>query len=205
MSAGNADPIPTNEPSTSSSTTSQFTCHCELCPTTRWPRMQFCERRCCFAIREMRDLMQEESMPHACFTAHPDFKVMTSNKSILRSNEVTFDALEKKAYVASLSGHKRRRYSAYRNIIHWVYRRMGRNNREPLPACVVQAGRDGHPLPYAAEANLFTGFRPAEEGDDDVEATDEDIGSLVHPPTSPPQGHHDKQRNFHQNLSLFIV
>ena len=175
LSAGNADPIPTNEPSTSSSTTLQFTCHCELCPTTRWPRMRFCERRCCFAIREMRDLMQEESMPHACFTAHPDFKVMAFNKSILRSNEVTFDVLERKAYVASLPGHKRRCYSAYRGIVRWVYRRMGRGNREPLPACVVQAVRDGHPPTDAAEANSFTGFRYAEESDNDVEAADEDV------------------------------
>ena len=104
--------------------------------------------------------MRDAGLP-GCFTEHPDFAIMAFNKTLLQTHRVTFDRTDQKAYVNSLPEHKCNRFVAYSTIIRWVYKRLSSGIREPLPVCVVQSIRDGHPDP---EGN-YTGYREADESE----------------------------------------
>ena len=104
--------------------------------------------------------MRDAGLP-GCFTEHPDFAIMAFNKTLLQTHRVTFDRTDQKAYVNSLPEHKRNHFVTYSTIIRWVYKRLGSGIREPLPVCVVQSIRDGHPDP---EGN-YTGYREADESE----------------------------------------
>ena len=93
----------------------------------------------------MRDLMQEEGMAEECFTSHPGFLLACFNKHMMKINAAAFHRTDKGRYIARLPANKRNRYIAYSAIIRLVYRRMGRGNCEPLPACVVGAIRQHFP------------------------------------------------------------
>ncbi|ESO92234.1 hypothetical protein LOTGIDRAFT_162889 [Lottia gigantea] len=57
---------------------------------------------------------------------------------------------------AALSLRGRRRYTAYRQFVRWIWDFLGKNIREPLPACVVTQVRQRYPSPE------FTGFLDVE-------------------------------------------
>ena len=47
---------------------------------------------------------------------------------------------------------------AYRQLVHWVYSRLGRGIRKVIPSCVIAAVR--HEFPEAD--GIYTGFKLAE-------------------------------------------
>ncbi|XP_077512589.1 uncharacterized protein LOC144123678 [Amblyomma americanum] len=47
----------------------------------------------------------------------------------------------------------RYRYTAYRQFVRWIWRRLGRRNRRVLPSCVVGEMRNAFP------AQRYCGFR----------------------------------------------
>ncbi|ESO98019.1 hypothetical protein LOTGIDRAFT_174456 [Lottia gigantea] len=52
--------------------------------------------------------------------------------------------------------YRRRRYTAYRQFMRWIWDFLGKNIRVPLPACVVTQVRQRYPSPE------FTGFLDVE-------------------------------------------
>ena len=114
--------------------------------------------------------MQEEGMAEECFTSYPGFLLECFNKHMMKINAAVFHRTDKGQYIAKLSANKRNRYIAY---IRLVYRRMGRGNHEPLPACVVGAIRQHFPAFESAKGSAYTEFRFADESDTIAEADDD--------------------------------
>ena len=173
LALSGGDENPTNEPSTSAArVVPELVCRCKCC--IQWEKIRDCEKRCCFDVREMRDLMQEEDMAEECFTSHPGFLLACFNKHVMKINAAAFHRTDKGRYIARLPANKRNRYIAYSAVIRLVYGRMGRGNREPLPACVVGAIRRHYPESESAEGSAYTEFRFADESDAAAEADDDD-------------------------------
>lgn len=146
-----------------------FTCLCQRCKD--WTGMRYCEKRCCFQVPDIRNIMRDVGLPNACFTEHPDFNVMAFNETSLLTHRVTFDRTDRKAYINNLPEYKRNRFVAYSIMIRWVYKRLGTGIREPLPACVVRSIRDGHPDPSGRDRPVP--FTYADEGDADADDEEE--------------------------------
>ena len=72
LALSGGDENPTNEPSTCAAyVVPELVCRCKCC--MQWEKIHDCEKRCCFDVTEMRDLMKEEGMAEECFTSHPGF------------------------------------------------------------------------------------------------------------------------------------
>ena len=122
----------------------RLNCSCNNC--VEWVNMKDCEKRCCNDIPEIRSLMADAQLAEKCMVEHPDFDLVISNDTVQRITMATFDR-QTKARVSETPMHKQRRYVAYCNMSRWIYRILGRGNRVPLAACVVDTIRKRHPPP----------------------------------------------------------
>ena len=151
----------------------QLRCSCGVC--REWSEMKASEKRCCNDVPEMRSIMNDVGSPDKCFTEHPDFQIVINNAPIHRITLATFDRRDRRQ-VNELETHKQKRYVAYCNLSRWVFRRLGKGNRIPFSACVVDSIRKAHPPPLV-QAQTFTtanyphfvGFREAPVDDMEVD------------------------------------
>lgn len=120
--------------------------------TVEWVGIRDIEERCCKDVQELPGIMADIGQPASCMITHPDFELVVTNDTVHIVTVASFNR-NKKAVINDMLGHKRKRYIAYWNVARWIYRRLGRGNRVPLPACVVDRIRWLHPPPLvAAEA-----------------------------------------------------
>ena len=90
-----SDEDPTNEPSISAArVVPELVCHCKSC--IQWEKICACEKRCCFHVKEMRDILQEEGMAEECFTSHPGFLLRRFNKHAMKINAAAFHRTDKR-------------------------------------------------------------------------------------------------------------
>lgn len=87
-------------------------------------------------------------------TKHPDFELVVSNGIVHRITRTTFNR-DEKSTLNEMPAHKQNRYIAYGHVARWIYRRLGRGNRVPLPACAVDRIRQLHSPPLV-EAGAYT-------------------------------------------------
>ena len=93
---------------------------------------------------------------------------------MVKINAAAFHRTDKGRYIAKLPANKQNRYIAHSAVICLAYGWMGRGNREPLPACVVNAIHRHFPESESAEGSVYTEFRFADESDAVAEADDDD-------------------------------
>ncbi|XP_049514065.1 P2X purinoceptor 7-like [Dermacentor silvarum] len=74
---------------------------------------------------------------YECITKHPLFELYCPNRHILDLDQY--------------------RYTAYRQFVWWVYKRLGQGNRVVLPSCAVHRIRKEFPTP----GGHYTGYLDA--------------------------------------------
>ncbi|KAK7480235.1 hypothetical protein BaRGS_00028511 [Batillaria attramentaria] len=120
-------------------------CQCQLCgvmPTAN-------ECRCCMEIDEMRVLM--DGVSEACITQHPGFATVCLDQWVLRTAYWQY----RQQYSEQINDENRRyRYTAYRQLVRFVWHFLGRHIRVVLPACAVLAIRRA----FSSADGSYTGF-----------------------------------------------
>ncbi|XP_077504796.1 uncharacterized protein LOC144114739 [Amblyomma americanum] len=105
----------------------------------------------CVCYREIDRVV--EAHPEDCTTEHPEFSFLCLNITVLRAAYFELPAQQE---TMSDDIHKIYRYTACRQFVRWLWRRLAKKHRLILPACVVAKIRASFP------ADTPTGFRYAE-------------------------------------------
>ncbi|KXJ19561.1 uncharacterized protein LOC110254532 [Exaiptasia diaphana] len=113
---------------------------------------------CIEALRDEWVLQEFKSHPQ-CITLHPAYKNTCLERWSLRLGK--YRTIDKKAYHKTGSEEAFMRSVAYREFIHLVYDRVGKN-RIPLPACAYHSIRKKF---QAKDGENFTGFQEDENDD----------------------------------------
>ena len=103
------------------------------------------ESSCCTESREIFSLVTKLEDPPpdiTCITQHPGFEASCLNHFVLQIAYYDFRQ-EYGAYEATI--HEQFRYCAYRQLIRWAYKKLGRNIRKKIPACALKAIRNRFP------------------------------------------------------------
>ena len=156
----------------------RLNCSCNNC--IEWAHMRDCEKRCCNDIPEIRAIMSDARLAAECMIKHPDFELVVANATIHKITLATFDRREK-SVLNDLVIHKQHRYVAYCNVSRWIYGRLGKGNRVPLAACVVNRIRQIHSPPLVDNGVYntsnyphFVGFQEAPEEEVEVDELEND-------------------------------
>ncbi|XP_075530256.1 P2X purinoceptor 7-like [Dermacentor variabilis] len=110
------------------------------------------ERVCCTEQQKLANTAET----YECITKHPLFQLYCPNRPIL-----DLEYLKLKHYCLYHLGQRtlndQYRYTAYRQFVWWVYRRLGQGNRVVLPSCAVHRIRKEFTTP----AGHYTGYLDA--------------------------------------------
>ncbi|XP_029849630.2 P2X purinoceptor 7 [Ixodes scapularis] len=118
-------------------------CSCKRCSVMPTSRECLCCRECPPAVA---------TQPEGCVTEHMDFALICLQPAVLR---IAYWALDE-AGLQPAPGEQTLRFVAYKQFTRWMWKRLGRNNRRVLPACVVSRIREE----FASDS--YTGYLDAE-------------------------------------------
>ncbi|KAL1474719.1 hypothetical protein MTO96_020522 [Rhipicephalus appendiculatus] len=90
--------------------------------------------------------------PTTCICAHRMFPLLCLDGDLLEVNRMQLHFYNP-TYLEGLDRNRTLRYTAYRLFVWWVWSRLGRGNRQPLPGCVLQHIRNA--CPSATLRDLF--------------------------------------------------
>ncbi|KAM7305295.1 P2X purinoceptor 7-like [Ixodes scapularis] len=108
----------------------------------------------CVCCREYPAVARKQQGRQGCVTGHPDFEALCLNPEVLRLAYLNMRHYGQQGMGASASEHYR--FAAYRQCALWLWSRLGKKNRRPLPSCVVKTIRGRYP------ADVYAGYRDAE-------------------------------------------
>uniref|UniRef100_M3XJS4 P2X purinoreceptor 7 intracellular domain-containing protein n=1 Tax=Latimeria chalumnae TaxID=7897 RepID=M3XJS4_LATCH len=110
------------------------------------------ESICC---REVSELSSKITHDMRCITQLSGFQVNCLDPEVL---ELSFyEYLEYEGPIGDAEQiHEIYRYIAYRRLARWIWHRLGRGNRRPLPSCAVKKIREQFP------SEEYTGFQYAQ-------------------------------------------
>lgn len=120
---------------------------------------------CCQEINEILEKNQKvsevENIQIRCITDNPGFKAVCLNRWVLEAAWHQY----RQQYSAdnNIPEHKKHRHIAYRQLVRWCWRVLGRDVRVVLLSCAVMCIRAHFPPPGIEEDFEFTGFRYADE------------------------------------------
>ena len=81
-----------------------------------------------------------------CFTQHEAFQGNTSVWT-LHSEYKHY----KRRHLTPGTQEELYRYTAYRHLVFWIWGKLAKDNRRPLPACVMKAVREKYPSESGAD------------------------------------------------------
>ncbi|CAN8014945.1 hypothetical protein HPB47_026225 [Ixodes persulcatus] len=133
----------------------------------------------CICCRECPAVARKQQGRQGCVTGHPDFEALCLNPGVLRLAYLNMRHYGQQGMGASANEcrtpwsrwmiistcsfwcqqHLHRwhyRFAAYRQCALWLWSRLGKKNRRPLPSCVVKTIRGMYP------ADVYAGYRDAE-------------------------------------------
>ncbi|XP_068670564.1 uncharacterized protein [Montipora foliosa] len=133
------------------------------------------ENVCCREIEEIQrknlEAVEIEHLgaPPDCIVQHPAFQTVCLNHWVLQAAWLQY----KQQYGTSAyegPDHKKSRHVAYRQLVRWCWRVLGKEIRVPLPSCAVNCIRAHFQEPRRSEDDMvFSGFRYAEIAIDKLE------------------------------------
>jgi hypothetical protein len=133
-------------------------CTCSMCASLNHPL----DNICCKSDKTVVEWLKDQNFE--CISKHPGFESTILNEHVL--NMIRHDTLryvtDKDKRKELLSGSaKSKRFIAYRNFVSWINsgKRLGKNNRVRLPACVVKLIRQKWPEP----SGVYVGFKISDE------------------------------------------
>ncbi|ESP01018.1 hypothetical protein LOTGIDRAFT_172853 [Lottia gigantea] len=124
-------------------------CQCGTCSYINMEKPEECV--CCIELERVRE--KNEGQAGDCITQHPAFQTVCLDPDIL---DVAYSHYKQHYGPMDKSQNERRRYTAYRQFVRWIWDFLGKYIRVPLPACVVTQVRKRCPSPE------FTGFLDVE-------------------------------------------
>ncbi|KAH7986795.1 hypothetical protein HPB52_024724 [Rhipicephalus sanguineus] len=113
------------------------------------PRLD--ENVCCRQVPAVRGLMN--GLGSNCITHHTLFPLLCLVGDLLEINRRQLEFYNP-TYLEHADRNRALRYTAYRLFVWWVWGRLGRGNRQPLPGCVLHRIRSTFP---SANYELFPG------------------------------------------------
>ncbi|XP_042148891.1 uncharacterized protein LOC121048631, partial [Ixodes scapularis] len=125
-----------------------FGCGCGLCEVMG----SATENLCCHSIQKVREKIPTSEI---CITVHPTFLGGVLNQHAIEIAYFNLMEHEREAINAP-DLHRRYRLTAYNQFVRWVWHKLGRHHRKPLPSCVVVKIRAAYP------SETYTGFRYVE-------------------------------------------
>ncbi|XP_070183087.1 P2X purinoceptor 7-like [Littorina saxatilis] len=111
------------------------------------------ECRCCQEIPEMESLTVSTGV--GCITDHPGFRSVCLDHYVL---ETCYHWYNQQYGRAIQDANERFRYVAYRMLVRWVWKWLGRDIRVTLPACAVARIREQFP----SADGQYVGYRDPE-------------------------------------------
>ncbi|XP_049274594.1 P2X purinoceptor 7-like [Rhipicephalus sanguineus] len=108
------------------------------------------ENVCCRQVPAVRGLMN--GLGSNCITHHTLFPLLCLVGDLLEINRRQLEFYNP-TYLEHADRNRALRYTAYRLFVWWVWGRLGRGNRQPLPGCVLHRIRSTFP---SANYELFS-------------------------------------------------
>ncbi|CAN7944072.1 unnamed protein product [Ixodes pacificus] len=110
------------------------------------------ESVCCKEQAKVKE--KAGSLP--CITKHHLFHLYCLNRDILDLEYVKLRVSRPLSLRNRQHINAKYRYTAYCQFVWWMYGKLGRENRVPLPSCVVTRVRQEFPAPKPSD---YRGFR----------------------------------------------
>ncbi|XP_064641959.1 P2X purinoceptor 7-like [Lineus longissimus] len=124
-------------------------CHCGVCT----PQEKGRESLCCSDYSPVQT--KKDELKVECITQHPGFSSTCLDRWVLEMS--MYHYIEEQGQIGDDQPiHKLYRYVAYRNLVRWVWKRLGRRNCLPLPVCARDKIRAAWPAP---DNDGYTGFK----------------------------------------------
>ena len=102
----------------------------------------------------MRQRLHTEQEDFKCITEHPGFRSNCLDEYVLEASYYEFCQDEGEPSDDEPM-REPLRYIAYRRLVRWIFKKLGRKNRKRLPACAVLAIRTKFP----AQSGDYTGLK----------------------------------------------
>ncbi|KAH6946682.1 hypothetical protein HPB50_014545 [Hyalomma asiaticum] len=112
-------------------------CTCGECQTVLRDERIFC--RDIAAIRPLLDTGE-----WSCITQHRLFSLLCLDEELVEVSRRQLNFYNP-TYLEYIDRNRSLRYTAYRLFVWWVWSRLGRGNRQPLPGCVLRKIRNSFP------------------------------------------------------------
>ncbi len=111
-------------------------CQCGICVD----QDKSANRHCCQEVQALKTLANGSSV--GCITLHPGFEPVVLNRYVL---ELTYNQYKHLYGQIDMPLDRRWRHLCYRNLVMWVWGRLGKRNRKALPSCILKVVRDRFP------------------------------------------------------------